>query len=402
MEHQFYLYGTYGEGSDTLEKSDFSFNVDSNSQLQVPSFLIWLFRDTESKALLCKIRRTKRSADIGMTVYVCDAVPIRISVSALLNTLDPNFVEEMGMTTKTFLNDMVLRREIHCSLHDHTEFVKNVIIKNNVGVINPSYFSLDSLEKKPSTTEIVVEATDAIHTGLRIFQASLPIPHLVEHQILDFDIATIFGGAQEKLMTADGKHFFDYQGRRLYLHKVDRTLIERCLGVDLIYNYLDQRRLVFVQYKCQKAKGNYYPATDSSHDSEIERMASIPGLAGCPNLIDEEPDGIRLCRCPVFIKLCKREIAHSNAVPVGVYFPLCVWKRLVKQQKSICVNDDLHINNQNFQELVKTGLIGSTPLQSKEIENHLVTKANDGRLKLIFEEESLSPGGPQIGRRKRK
>jgi hypothetical protein len=51
VAHRFYIYGTFAEGSDTLLADDFSFVVDSHRELEAPSFLIWLYRDTDGKAL---------------------------------------------------------------------------------------------------------------------------------------------------------------------------------------------------------------------------------------------------------------------------------------------------------------------------------------------------------------
>lgn len=381
---RFYLYGTFAEGSDTLPTGEFSFVVDSYRELEVPSFLIWFYRDTDGKALLCKIRRTTRPADLGMKVYVYQAVPIRLIAHGLLNSIYPDSLKELGLSGREQAGEILLMRDFFTVPDDKSDLVKNAILRSNPTTIDDSYFLFS---EQTSDDEIIVEATDAFYTGFRIF--GIPphaIPDLREQQILDFDIETVFADATKLGMTPDGKHFFEHGGRRLYLHKVDRTPIEQCLGVDLIYNFLDQRRLVFVQYKCQKAKAKYYPGSDASHDSEIERMAAIPGLSECWNLRNEEHEGMRLCRCPVFIKLCKREISHAHAVPVGVYYPLCVWRWQTGRQSGVSVRDEPHFNNQQFQELVRTGLIGSTPQQTEAIEQHLVEQAHDSRLKLVFEE----------------
>lgn len=380
---RFYLYGTFSEGSDTLPTGAFSFVVDSFRELESPSFLIWFYRDTNGKALLCKIRRTTRPADIGMKVYVYEALPIRLVAHGLLNSLYPEAHQELGRSPREQVSDILLERDFVTVPEDKANLIKNCILKSNPTIIDESYFLFDDTFVDD---EIVIEATDAIYTGFRIFGIPVhDIPNLREQQILDFDIETLFADAEKLGVTPDGKHFFDHGSRRLYLHKVDRTPIEECLGVDLIYNFLDQRRLVFVQYKCQRAQGKYYRASDASHDSEIERMAAIPGLSECWNLREESHE-IRLCRCPVFVKLCKREISHAHAVPIGVYYPLCVWRWQIEQRAGVSIRDEPHINNHQFQELVKTGLIGSTTEQSFAIERHLVEQANDKRLKLVFEE----------------
>lgn len=50
------------------------------------------------------------------------------------------------------------------------------------------------------------------------------------------------------------------------------------------------------------------------------------------------------------------------------------------------INDQPRITNNQFLKLVKAGLLGSTPAQSKIIDKYLVGKAKDQRLKLVFTE----------------
>lgn len=381
----FYLYGTEQEGSTTLPSNSFTFVLDSHQKLDLPCFLIWLYQDTTDRALLCKVRRVTKPADLGMRLHVSEAVSIRLATHGILNTIHPDMLKE-GISGRDQAMGILVMRELEAIPEEKSEVVKNVIIKSNPGVIDGSYFVFD---ERSLDAEIVVEATDALHTGFRLFFPKHLIPELREPQILDFDIASIFAEAVNTGVSPDGKHFFEHGGRRLYLHKVHETSIEECLGVDLIYNYLDQRRLVFVQYKCQKRKGKYYPGSDRNHDPEVQRMAAIPGMPECPNLAADEQHGIRLCRCPVFVKLCKREIGSAHAVPVGVYYPLCVWRWQTKRSAGISVKHEPHINSAQLQELIKTGLIGSTAQQSVEIERHLIAEARDSRLKLIFEEEQI-------------
>ena len=180
--------------------------------------------------------------------------------------------------TREQVSDILLERDFVTVPEDKANLIKNCILKSNPTIIDESYFLFDDTFVDD---EIVIEATDAIYTGFRIFGTPVhDIPNLREQQILDFDLEILFADAEKLGVTPDGKHFFDHGSRRLYLHKVDRTPIEECLGVDLIYNLLDQRRLVFVQYKCQRAQGKYYRASDASHDSEIERMAASQPFGG--------------------------------------------------------------------------------------------------------------------------
>jgi|GEM_PF-2873277 len=388
MTANIYLHGSYKEGRDTLPSSNFSFVIDDYRELVVPSFLVWFFRDTENEALLCKISRTTKPADIGMTLHLYDVRRIHLVSHGIFNSVFPESEINMDMSGKDQVSDMLLMRDLFVVPDSKIDLVKKAILKSNKHSIDESYFTFN---EPLANSELQVQSSDAFQTALKIFGLNPQnIPELREHQILDFDIERIFNKSEKLLNTPDGKHLFEHNGRKLYLHKVDRTKIEEYLGVDLIYNFLDDKRLVFVQYKCQKHKGKYYPSSDTSHDSEIERMKSIPGLDSCPNLQLDDDYSARLCRCPVFIKLCKREISQLHSVPLGVYYPLCIWRHMVSKHKGLSVNNAPHFNNKQFQALVKTGLIGSTKSQSVDINNHLVNISNDNRLKLIFEEESVS------------
>lgn len=386
MSLSFYLYGTTDRTSDDVFSSSFSFTLEHHSQVHLPACLIWVFPDTQSTVLLCKIRRTRKPADIGMVIYVNDAVKIRLSARGILKSSMETDVSKI-LTGKDVEDFLLTFRSLESIPDDKAELVENAILRNNPGTVDESYFRF--YDSRPET-DVRFQADDAFHTALRIFGMKPEnIPPLREHQILDFDVASIFADALKLGTTPDGKHFFEYHKRRLYLHKVDRTPIERCLGVDLIYNFLQEKRLVFVQYKCQKPEGKYHPSSDSSHDSEIQRMGAIPGLGTCPNLAVPDERSARLCHCPVFIKLCKRELSESHAVPVGVYYPLCIWQSIVGHHPGVSIRNEPHLNNQHFQELVRNGLIGSTPSQSQDIEEHLIQGANDDRLKLVFEEAQV-------------
>lgn len=384
MTLRFYLHGSFTEGTDTLPGKDFSFVLDSYRDIEIPSFLIWFYRDTNGKALLAKIRRTTRPADLGIKVYVTDPVTIQLYVHGLLDSVYPDPEEQVGLSPKELANELMLMRDMFIVPDDKSQLVKDRILRDNRGTVDESYFTLS--DGVPDD-ELFVEAADAYYTGFRLF--GLPrheVPPLREEQVLASDLANIFAGLEKGQVTADGKHVFKYRGRRLYLQIVDRTPYEATLGVDFIYNFLDERRAVFVQYKCQKRGGKYYRSGDESHDFEVARMSEIPGLGLCPNLT---ATNLRLCRCPVFVKLCKREIAEAHDIPLGVYHPLCLWKWHVGQRAGLSIEDEPHFNNQQFQQLVKTGLIGSTPEQTQEIERHLIGKGLDARLKLIFEEERI-------------
>jgi hypothetical protein len=384
-EHRFYIYGNSISGDPDLTTDRFSFVLDARSDVEPRSFLLWIFPEDERKALLCKIRRVSKPADLGLKLEVSDVKSIKIVIHGLLNTIFPEERRRSGRTGRDHQIELTLLREIIEIPDQKRDHVINAIVKGNAPSLTKEYFRFPDTE---GDSELALQTKDALRTALRIFGIGPEVLRsLREHQILDHDIDTIFEDLDKLAVTPDGRYLFKHNGRRLYLHKVDRTKLETYLGVDLIYNFLDEQRLVFVQYKCQKAKGCYYPSGDRSHDAEVERMKSIPDLGGCYNIGLSDESGVRLCRCPVYLKLCKREVAGPNLTPVGVYYPLCAWTILVRRHTGLSVGVQPHINNQQFQELVRAGLIGSTSDQTRKIQQHLLASSQDQRLKLIFEDE---------------
>ncbi len=152
---------------------------------------------------------------------------------------------------------------------------------------------------------------------------------------------------------------------------------------------MEERRAVFVQYKCARDDGRFYHRSDTNFASELDRMKLIPGIAPCVNLQENSIAALRLCRCPVFVKVCRKTNSRSGQkVADSVYFPVCVVEHLCRRPKpaSITLRDRPHFTNEQFQELVRGGFVGSTPTQSDAINDHLVRMSDDARLKLIFEE----------------
>jgi hypothetical protein len=366
-----------------------SFTIDENGAIASPAFLLITMLKKPSNCLLCKVVRV-RNAKIGATVYALDCRNVNIDLKGVFGTIGMNHLEN---------------RELRSIPHAKRQNIKNAILKSSKGVVDHDYF--DFPEDKVRS-EVLLQANDAIRTGMRIggipdnfqeigkedlikFFSSETYHDLMECQVLDFDWNNLFPGSERVAQTPDGKIFYRSGGRLLYLHKVHTTPIERALGVDLIYNYVDQGRLVFVQYKCHKSgKPKYYPSSDSQHDSELERMLEIPGVEDCQNnKMDLEE--LRLCRCPVFVKLCDREIRKGAQIPDSSYYAACIWSQLVDCHPGISRTTRPHLTNEQFQVLVHSGLIGSTRLQSEHIQQHLAGLANRHRVKLIFEEVKDSP-----------
>jgi hypothetical protein len=266
---------------------------------------------------------------------------------------------------------------------ERSDEIYQALLRTNL--VTESYFKFDLLEGNHS--DLIPQTIDAVNSGLSIFGVdTTDIPPLTEEQILDFDFNNFF--SESLGQTLDGKLFFRHNNKILYMQKVHRTPIERCLGVDLIYNFIDEQRLVFIQYKCLTNEKKFYKSSDSHFPDELLRMKSIPGISECKNFNVDKRENLRLCGCPVYIKLNAREIKGRRKIPYGFYYPICIWDSLYSRQnkKYITLDDQPRITNEQFVELVKAGLLGSLPNQSKVIDSYLIKKSNDSRLKLIFEE----------------
>lgn len=281
----------------------------------------------------------------------------------------------------------ILESRYPVELHKNSgERIRDAILATNREVIDDNYFTFNRLTGS-YYSDVIPQTVDSFNVAFSIFGIDpRDIPPLREEQILDFDIDSVF--PQQSFRTPDGKHYFEHAGKRLYIQKVHNTPIEKCLGVDLIYNFMDEQRVVFIQYKCLN-DGNdkkFYKSADRHFPEELKKMKAIPGVGNCYNFKADRREVLRICGCPVYVKLCAREIKGKRLTPYGFYYPICIWDYIYSSgtDKYITLNDEPRISNDQFIELVKAGLFGSTPSQSQAISAHLVGEAKDERLKLVF------------------
>jgi hypothetical protein len=266
--------------------------------------------------------------------------------------------------------------------------LKEYLEQNNADL--DKYFKAENRHYSENSPETGIQAIDAFATALDIFGLNRHnYTKLTEEQIMDWEIEKM-----SPLMgsTPDGKHFLEFNSRRLYIQKVHNTPIERCLGVDLIYNFFDEHRVVFIQYKCfNHDNKKYYKSKDTNSEPEIQRMSDFDFIKNCWNFSADDLENLRICNCPFFIKLCSREISASREEPYGYYYTVCVWDRLNKQEKSfINYDDEPKISNRLFKDLVHSGLIGTIKKEAKLINEKLLKHLNDDRLLLIFTEQKVS------------
>lgn len=352
------------------DNSSFPLINPDTPRLQVPAFALLTLLDERHKLLLCKIRRPPQVAANGVTLHVEEAIPVAVDRKAIARS---GFgVQELDYFAFT---------EAPAA---KVPLIKNSILERNPS-LSPSYFAFGKNDELP---DLVRHTNDALQTAVRLFGSPETLRELTEEQILDFDWQHAFPESSKIVTIPDGKIVYEYAGRLLYIQKVHATVIERALGVDLIYNYADEGRLVFVQYKCHKpGQKKYYVSSDTNHDKELKRMLAMPGVSDCPNLRLTDERDLRLCRCPAFIKLCARKVRRSASIPDASYYPVCTWKLLVaKQSGCIARTDGPHLNNVQFADLTRGGLIGSTRDYSRQIDVQLRRSTRDQRLRLFFEE----------------
>lgn len=232
-----------------------------------------------------------------------------------------------------------------------------------------------------------VQAIDALATAFDIFGLGpQEYTNLTEEQIMDWEIS---GMSPFLELTPDGKHFIEKNGRRLYIQKVHNTPVEKCLGVDMIYNFLDEGRIVFIQYKCLNYNDKkFYMSKDAHLKIELKKMLNFDFVKNCQNFKSNGIENMRTCGCPFFVKLCSRNIPDHREEPYGFYYAICVWACLTKQPKPyIDYDDEPKISNQLFKELIHLGLIGTIKDHAYVVNDKLLKEVDNERLTLIFTEQ---------------
>lgn len=369
------------EEFDLSEKAKFTFGLRGDVDVTKLSFLLMRHGDDHS-AYIGKIYDKRRVTTFDNSFSVREVIKLH----------GPDLERLIVDTQGTRRAKSILASRYPVRLQN-AEQVKIAILENNHGMIGNNYFDFDRLVGG-RYSDVIPQFTDAFGMSLSIFGLDpRDIPPLREEQILDFEIEGMFPNQLGR--TPDGKRYFEHAGKRLYIQKVHNTTIERCLGVDVIYNFVDEERAVFIQYKCfndgKKQDGKkYYRSKDHHFPKELERMRSIPGVRSCHNFGADNRSDLRICGCPVFVKLCSREIKGKRVMPYGFYYPICIWDHIYSTPKnnSITFDDKPRITNDQFKELVESGLLGSVPQQTRAISTHLVNESGDERLKLIFTESS--------------
>jgi hypothetical protein len=217
------------------------------------------------------------------------------------------------------------------------------------------------------------------------FLAGLPEATLREDQMIVHD-AGIFGDWDVVKRSAIGSVRFQSGDRSLTVINVNRTAIERALGVDLVYynDYFDA--FVLVQYKrmADSRNGGWLYRPDGNHETEVKRMEAIPSLAAEPL----DALNYRLNAGACFFKLCESVVFDPDATALlrGMYLPLEYLAACKESAKGPLGGPAFgystvprHLTNTSFVQLVQDGWIGSAGAVSRNLRAFVAARVRDGR-----------------------
>lgn len=238
------------------------------------------------------------------------------------------------------------------------------------------------------------EERDALGLALQIFDpgSGIRVPGLsslsrtdapflaaIHHSGLPEDVAVahdtrVFDGWLPRDVPAVGAVTFENRGRVLTVANVNRSPIERTLGVDLLYFSAEYRSFIFVQYKrmvWDKSNRAYYRPRGASYLHEYERMIAWDQRLRS-NRLPSELDGYRLGSDAFFFKLYAnpRETPPPTGLLRGMYLPLSYWTQLVTSASTLgprggrlitYENAKRHLTSRQFADLVGSGWLGTMP-----------------------------------------
>ena len=193
---------------------------------------------------------------------------------------------------------------------------------------------------------------------------------------------------------------FKHGKKVLKITNVNRTKIEKTLGIDLIYYNHGYQAFIMVQYKLwQQSSGKYFYRADNQYDKDIERIKNA-GL-----LIDKESNFNlrnnaflqRINESPFYFKLCKpTELSYNNEMIGGSYIHYSYLDRIMQLRlgerggRVVFENQLLNdINNQLFIDLIKNGLIGSIGIDNTQLNKMVEYLLNQGNSVMLAESFKL-------------
>jgi hypothetical protein len=229
---------------------------------------------------------------------------------------------------------------------------------------------------------------------------------LSEEQMLAID-ANVFPGGAGKAARF-GRRFV-VGNRVLDVSYLNRTALERTLGVDLFYYNHDFDSYTVVQYKrmtkerITEGRPESYafrPSNDDSFRKELNRMRRFRNQVKDAWSSSRTPVAYRLCGDGFFFKFCpalQLEVLNSDLIQ-GMYIPREYLESLLESietsgprgGKLISFdNVSRYMNNTEFTALVKEGWIGTRGVTTEQI-TKLVKAAFSGRRAVVLARSASS------------
>jgi len=320
-----------------------------------------------------------------------------------LNNLPVTDLTSLSKTAEAFLRRAMLQNTTRASEKIWNEIVSGIKRRRPA-----SAELIDALEtarrQEPMQTSgnaftTIAQEKDACGVALEIFgedratyiahrkAPSKPAPflqdlasvHIREDTMLMHD-ARVFPGWSEIRKYQVGAAEFEKNGEHLTILNVNRTPVERTLGVDLIYYQDRYDSYVLVQYKRMEPhhrSGWCFRPTDQQCKEELKRMQlfkkRFPPIDRALTL-----PSYRLKAEGFYFKLC-REVSFkplSDELIKGMYIPLDYWQLLLRDRATLWTgggrifhyeNVGRHLSNTEFVNLVQQGWIGSSAGASRAI-----------------------------------
>ncbi len=246
----------------------------------------------------------------------------------------------------------------------------------------------------PRQLRTLIEERDALGLALKIFDPNLlhlvpsvssintprdPFLLVMQNADLPEDVAinhdaSVLDGWLPKELPFLGGTTFERHGHTLTVANVNRTPIERVLGVDLLYFHAQYRSFIFVQYKRMRRdnKGQvYYRPIGDSYEREYQQMKTW-SLRMSSGLQSSNLSSYRLGSDAFFFKVYANPLRFpiSEGLLKGMYFPLSYWNLLVDSPEvrgprgGVRIthgNAGRYLTNTQFADLVGSGWVGSSP-----------------------------------------
>jgi hypothetical protein len=197
--------------------------------------------------------------------------------------------------------------------------------------------------------KIMAQEKDAVYRAIELagfdknLNYSLPLPgqppssflrclHPIEDRLIEHD-ASIFSNWK-----IDGSLTGQYQFRKsnelLTIINVNRSTVEKALGVDLLYYNHEFNSFVMVQYKTfQKETNSHVYRPDNQFYKDIDRMNQAK--RHIENKIASTEKEYRLNADNFYFKFCyETKLGYDNDLLPGMYFPLEHLELLLKSEYS--------------------------------------------------------------------